>query len=231
MRPRGAYPTSRARLAAAKPHRVVGVAPAQFIRLPSVLSAWGNFYFGDCVTAEEAFAKACYNPEIFIPQHKIVVWARKNYVLNGAGLIEVIDLMQTEGIDHDGKTYYDGPPFAVDWTNPAILQNAIWQGVVKLGVSGDPLENVVPNPPSNGWVATGLSGGPQDHCVALSGYGTFGYLANELGVALPANIPLSTPGYAMFTWDSVGMIDYPSLLAITGEAWIRNPTTIIKADS
>jgi len=38
----------------------------------------------------------------------------------------------------------------------------------------------------------------------------------------------SQQGYAMFTWDSIGIIDQPSMLAITHEAWLRNPTTIVK---
>ena len=36
------------------------------------------------------------------------------------------------------------------------------------------------------------------------------------------------PAYALFTWDSIGIIDVPSMLAITGEAWLRNPTTVVK---
>src|SRR5579862_8263455 len=100
-RPRGAYPTPRHKLAAATPHAITGPTPPQMLWKPSQLSMWGNADFGDCVTAEEAFTKACYQPEIFIPQHKIVKWARNHYVLNGAGLWEVLELMVTEGIDHD----------------------------------------------------------------------------------------------------------------------------------
>ena len=35
------------------------------------------------------------------------------------------------------------------------------------------------------------------------------------------------PGYALFTWDSIGIIDVPSMIAITSEAWFRQPTTVI----
>jgi hypothetical protein len=31
----------------------------------------------------------------------------------------------------------------------------------------------------------------------------------------------------MFTWDSVGIVDQPSLIAVTQEAWLRSPTTVI----
>jgi hypothetical protein len=34
--------------------------------------------------------------------------------------------------------------------------------------------------------------------------------------------------YAMFTWNSIGIIDQQSMLNMTHEAWIRNPVTIIK---
>jgi hypothetical protein len=37
----------------------------------------------------------------------------------------------------------------------------------------------------------------------------------------------SKPGYAMFTWGSIGIIDVPSMVAITHEAWLRTPTTIV----
>jgi hypothetical protein len=33
--------------------------PTNFIILPQKISFWGNYSDGDCVTAEEAFAKAC----------------------------------------------------------------------------------------------------------------------------------------------------------------------------
>jgi hypothetical protein len=32
----------------------------------------------------------------------------------------------------------------------------------------------------------------------------------------------------MFTWGSIGIVDRQSLINITGEAWVRNPTTIGK---
>ena len=189
---------------------------------------WGNEQFGDCVTAEEAFAKACADPEIFIPAHKIIEWARNNYVLNGAGLSEVLDLMETKGIGHDDHTYLDGPHKSVDWSNAAILQNAIAWGPVKFGVAADLLENAAwQKDPYNGWLATGFSeaaAGPQDHCVSICGYGPRAWLAEQFG----ASTGDKTVMYAIFTWNSIGIIDWPSLQAIAGEAWLRSPTTIIK---
>ena len=45
---------------------------------------------------------------------------------------------------------------------------------------------------------------------------------------MPANVDGTKLGYAMFTWDSIGIIDQPSMVAKTEEAWLRTPTTVIK---
>jgi hypothetical protein len=41
----------------------------------------------------------------------------------------------------------------------------------------------------------------------------------------------SSLAIGLFTWNSIGIIDVPSMLAITQEAWLRNPTTVINQDS
>lgn len=33
----------------------------------------------------------------------------------------------------------------------------------------------------------------------------------------------------MFTWNSIGIADVPSMLAVTQEAWLRQPTTVAKS--
>jgi hypothetical protein len=229
-RPRGAFPSPRHRLAGARPHVAVTPHPAQWLWTAVQLSMWLNDVDGDCVTAEEAFAKGCGPSGIFIPDAIVKAWATRNNVLNGADLITVLDLMQTAGFSQDGKVYDDGPPLSVDWTNADILQNAIYQGPVKIGVAADQLENVVPDPPTSGWIATGFTQDQnEDHCVSLCGYGTIGWLASQLGVTvLPGTLDQNAPAYALFTWDTIGIIDVPSLLAITGEAWLRVPTTVVK---
>ena len=55
---------------------------------------WGNDVHGDCVTAEEAFAKACNSPEIFISEADVIAWATRHGVLEGANLTEVMTWMQ-----------------------------------------------------------------------------------------------------------------------------------------
>jgi hypothetical protein len=44
---------------------------------------------------------------------------------------------------------------------------------------------------------------------------------------VPTGIDGRQPGYALFTWDSIGIIDVPSMIAITSEAWFRQPTTMV----
>lgn len=226
MRPRGAIPSPRHILSAAEPHRIVGVTPPQLFRNPARLSFWWNNLKGDCCTAEEAFAKACNQPEIFITDATVLAWATKNNVLNGAFLAQVLYLMQNAGFPQDGVLYNDGPYTSVDWTNPSVLQNAIAQGPVKIGVAADQLDTAVPDPPVNGWIATGFTpDSNEDHCPSLAGYGSISWLAEQFGVSVPSGIDGAAPAYEMFTWNSLGIIDVPSLLAITGEAWLRSPTT------
>ena len=95
---RGAIPANRHALAAAAPYSAERVeAPPTYIVIPRQLSFWGNYNYGDCVTAEEAFAKACSNPEIFISEDDAIAWATRHGVLNGAYLTTVMTWMETDG--------------------------------------------------------------------------------------------------------------------------------------
>ncbi|EHQ25200.1 RICIN domain-containing protein [Mucilaginibacter paludis] len=224
---RGAIPSPRYKLAAAKPHEIIGSTPPNFLYNPANISFWGNDQYGDCVTAEEAFAKACYNPEIFISDQVAINWASANGFLNGAYLSSVLEKMVHNGFIENYFQYNDGVSSSVDWTNANILQNAIAQGPVKIGVAADQLNNVV-TPGRNGWFAANFNQDHnEDHCVSLCGYGTISWLATQFGVSVPPQINGNDPGYAMFTWNSIGIIDVPSMIAITAEAWLRNPTTNI----
>ena len=233
---RGAIASPRSALAAATPHVVVVGAPPNFITVPRPISMWGNYYHGDCVTAEEAFAKACNTPEIFIPENDVISWATKHGVLEGAVIIQVLQWMQNDGFQEGSLIYDDGPYLSVNWTNSGILQSAISSGPVKIGVGGDQL-NAVWNAAGgtaaggrSGWFAVGFQAeNSEDHCVSLCGYGTISWLAQQLHVQVPAGIDGTKTGYALFTWDSIGIIDEPSLLAITYEAWLRKPTTVTKS--
>ena len=88
-------------------------------------------------------------------------------------------------------------------------------------------------PGASGWAIHGLSSGqPENHCASLFGYGPLAALVglferHGVDVDVPQGMPAG-PCYAMFTWGCVGIIDRQSLVNITGEAWVRNPTTIVK---
>jgi hypothetical protein len=227
---RGAIPSPRHALAAATPHLVTAAAPPNFIIVPSKLSSWGNFNHGDCVTAEEAFAKACNQPEVFIADAEAIRWATVHGVLEGAYLNQVLEWMQNDGFNQDYNTYDDGRFYSVNWTDPTLLQSAISQGPVKIGVAANQLETAWRSTGgATGWFGTGfVADSAEDHCVSLCGYGTFTWLSQHLHVQIPAGTDATKQGYALFTWGSIGIIDHPSMIAITHEAWFRQPTTIIK---
>lgn len=225
---RGARPSPRHCLAAATPHRTTA-APACFLRVPTQLSMWLNDVHGDCVTAEEAFAKACCG--ILISDAEVLAWATAHDVLEGADLASVLTLMQADGFAQDQNGYDDGPYLSVDWTDVGALASAIFSGPVKIGVAADQLQNVPDVGEKNGWIANDFtSDSNYDHCVGLSGYGTIAWLAAQLGVPVPAGVDVTARAYALFTWGTIGIITRDSLLAICGEAWLRSPTTRIVGD-
>jgi len=225
---RGASPSPRVALAAATPFALRVGAPPQFLTAPQQLSFWGNYTDGDCVTAEEAFTKACHNPEIFITEDVAVGWARDHGVLNGAVISDVLTWMQDDGFQQDEHRYNDGQHYAVNWTHRATLISAISNGPVKIGVAADQLEDAWQPVRASGWVATGFKqDDDEDHCVSLCGYGSIAWLLQQLGGHVPAGVDGNAFAYALFTWNSIGVIDEPSMRAITHEAWLRTPSTIV----
>jgi len=242
--PRGAIPSPRNELAAAMPHvpdpRIA--LPPSFLMWPVQMSSWNNYTYGDCVSAEEAFAKATATPQTFIPEATVVGWASAHGYLNGAYLTSVMTTMQTDGFPLNNKKYDDGPYGSVNWTNAAILQSAIYShGPVKIGVAAEYFQSAAPG--QHGVVTPGTSGwgiynyppttaAQEDHCVSLCGYGTLSALValfkqRKVTVKAPKGMPAGLC-YAMFTWNSIGIIDQQSMLHMTHEAWIRSPVTIIK---
>lgn len=243
---RGLNPTPRHRLVAATPYRPtvahLNAVPATFLTLPSVMSVLGNDRYGDCVSAEEGASKMAYSiwgqagkaPAITITDQTVIDWATRHGVRNGADLEPVIEWMQQTGMTAtDGHTYCDGSPSAVDYTDDAALRAAIVQGPVKIGVAANQLEHAVNSTNGKtGWVlAGGYHDGNEDHCVGLWGFGAIGDLESAVRaagfpVAVPFGVNPSTPAYALYTWATVGILDRQSLLNITGEAWLRTPTTV-----
>ena len=230
MRPRGAIPSPRHRLASARPFEAAVPPPDEFINLPSQVNAWGNTQFGDCVTAEEFASKAVASvqggwPELYWPEQAAIDWARAHGVLNGAVITDVLDMMVQDGIvGPDGTTYHDGPHLAVDWTNLDTLKAAIYQGPIKIGVDATPYEHAVGG--SNGWIILGdVYRSNYDHCVSICGYGQLGTLCQHFGVPVPAGTDPTTVCLVVFTWGTFGVVDHPSLLNNCSEAWLRTPTT------
>jgi hypothetical protein len=229
--PSGEFPTPNHELAAAIPYSATGAAPESFLAWPIEISFWGNDRVNNSSWAEEAFAKACAEPKIFIPNSLVLFTAWE------CGSSNFAAFLQTQGFRMDGKAYLDGPFKSVDWTNAAALNGAIANaGPVKIGVAASNLssgDQGQVTPGTNGWAICGLPAGqPEDHCASLCGYGTLAALVDlfeQRGVKV--NVPSGMPSgvcYAMFTWGSIGIVDRQSLMNITSEAWVRNPTTIVK---
>ncbi|MBB5470968.1 hypothetical protein OKW30_001875 [Paraburkholderia sp. Clong3] len=237
--PRGALPSPRHELAAAMPHVPDSkiLVPPSFLMWPVQMSSWNNYVYGDCVSAEEAFAKATAVSGTFIPEATVVNWAEGHGYLNGATLTAVMTTMQTNGFELNGKTYDDGPYNSVNWNNAAILQSAIYShGPVKIGVGAEDFQTNADGkvtPGTSGWTMYNYpKHQPEDHCVSLCGYGTLAELVglfrqHNVTVQAPTGMPVGL-SYAMFTWNSIGIVDHQSMLNMTYEAWIRKPVTIIK---
>lgn len=168
---------------------------------------------------------------MFIPPDVVLSTARE------CGLSNLAAFIQTHGFQMDRKAYLDGTFNSVDWTNAAALRAAIADvGPVKIGVASanlasGPQGQVTPG--TSGWAIYGLPAGqPENHCASLCGYGPLAALVDLFGrhgvnVNLPRGMPMGLC-YAMFTWGSIGIVDQQSLMNITSEAWVRNPTTIVK---
>ena len=189
--PRGAIPSPRHELAAAMPHipdPKISVPPS-FLMWPVQMSSWNNYIYGDCVSAEEAFAKATAAPQTFIPEATVVAWATAHGYLNGAYLTAVMTTMQTQGFPLNKKTYDDGPYNSVNWTNAAILQSAIYShGPVKIGVAAEYFQSAAPGQMVSSrrgqavgrCTTTRHEAQQEDHCVSLCGYGTLAQLVSSI---------------------------------------------------
>jgi hypothetical protein len=164
----------------------------------------------------------------------VVDWASAHGYLNGAYLTSVMTTMQTDGFPLNNKKYDDGPYLAVNWHNSTILKSAIYShGPVKIGVGAEDFQTHTQGkvtPGTSGWAMYNYpKNQTEDHCVSLCGYGTLAELIalfkhHQVAVHAPTGMPTGLC-YAMFTWNSIGIIDEQSMLNMTYEAWIRNPVT------
>jgi hypothetical protein len=234
--PSGEFPSPNYELASAQPYRAGGAAPESFLAWPIEIGFWGNATASNSSWAEEAFAKACAEPRVFIPADVVLLTAQ------ACGSSNFARFMQTHGFQIDRIAHLDGPFNKVDWTNTAVLNDAIANvGAVKIGVASasltaSPHGRVTHNqvtPGTSGWAIYDLPAGqPGNHCASLCGYGRLAALASLFErYGIMVNAPSGMPAglcYAMFTQGSIGIVDHQSLMNVTGEAWVRNPTTIIK---
>ena len=234
--PRGARPTSRAELCGATPfEQFVSTIPASYFRFPLSLNMLGNDQYGDCVTAEEGFNQQCAG--INISYDTAVAWATANGDLNGANLQPVIEQMQSSGFSQDGNLYGDGAAQSVNYSDAPTMQAAIYQacsqgGSLKMGVAADQLPSGAGN--ANGWFLTGASpDNNEDHCMGVCGYGTAQEFVDAMNAAfglsltVPSGVDPTTAGYAVYTWATIGFADVSSWVNISGEAWIRSPSTVL----
>jgi hypothetical protein len=229
--PSGPFPRPNHELVAATPYRAHDGAPASFLAWPIEISSWATGDAGDSLWAEEAFAKACAEPQVFVADDVVRRAARQ------CGSSNFAAFMYTHGFQMERRSYLSGPFHSVDWTSSAVLHGAIaTSGPVKIGVASADLGSSHPGrvtPGTSGWAVFGLSAGqPEDHCAGLCGYGTLGALVDlferhGVQVQVPSGMPTG-PCYAMFTSGSIGIIDRQSLMNITSEAWVRTPTTIVR---
>src|SRR5437868_5081539 len=75
--PSGDFPTPNHELAAAQPYRASGTAPESFLVWPIGIGSPGNEELSNSMWAEEAFAKACVEPRIFIPNDVVLFTSRE----------------------------------------------------------------------------------------------------------------------------------------------------------
>lgn len=232
---RGLKRTPKHILAAAHKFQPKAWGPSSYWRFPKKLSTWGNNQYGDCVSAESAFCKACSG--IFIPESEVIRWARQNGVLDGADLQQVIDLQRADGFHGDGNVYGNGPGSTVNYADAPTFKAAIYKagldkGCISIGISADMLPSGAGN--DMGWFKSGpTNDNSEDHCVSICGYGTAAEFcvaikgAYGVDVTPPATISATTQGYALYTWNTIGFVETSSCVGMMGEAWIRNPSTII----
>ncbi len=227
--PRGLKRSPAHRILAA-PKFQATAAPAAFATVPPKLMMWGNDTYGDCVSAEEAFALAawtyrCTGTEVVPTNAEVVAFATKYGYRDGATLTDVMDTMQTHGMVVGGKTYKTGPYSTVDYTSSVTLQSAIFSGPVNIAIDADALPPGAGN--QQGWYR--ISGGNYpntDHCVSLPGYGSASFLYSSLGVPLPAGLTADTQGYLLYTWSTIGFVTQTWINSTCQEAYVRVPTTV-----
>lgn len=204
--PKGAFPSPNEDLADAQRYRAGGSIPDSFIAWPTTIGFWGADTGGNSIWAEEAFAKACVEPKTFIPPEVVLSASRE------CGSSNFARFMQTRGFQMDRRAYLDGPFSLIDWTNATDLNGAIANiGPVKIGVasgglSSGPHSGVTPG--TSGWALYGLSQSqPGDQCASLFGYASLAAMVTlfrQHGVDV--NLPSGMPAGLSYAMFAGGSI-------------------------
>lgn len=247
-RPTGGVPSPRHHLVRAERHKAIDVPPSHYAVISRHLATWGNDVYGVCTSSEEAFAKAdsptgltsetdvgtAGKLPIFVRDEEVIEWALERSFAAGASCSAVLTAMADDGFSRGQYQYLDGLHQTVDWTRLGDLQHAIWRhGPLKLGVDSRPLDGVLKK---GEWFLLDL--GPQwflldqkphkmnlDHTVSLCGYGSLKECAEYLGIQPPPASDSTAQCFLLFTWGIILVVDHPSLIRITGEAWVRTPVS------
>lgn len=189
------------------------------------LQMWGNNQYGDCVSAQEAFAKACCG--IQISDQDLIAWAGKHDLLNGANLPDVMDLLKQDPIVVNGHRYGDGGYQSVDFTDESAVCSALATNKAPLNIAID--HSALPQGAGNqmGWYSLNLNSRytSYDHCVGISGYGPASFMFPLYGAQVPAGVDPNKIVFGLFTWETIGLIDVSWLRAACSEMYVRNPTT------
>ncbi len=231
--PSGTFPSQNYELAEAKSYKAIQDYPDPFLMdIGDVdLDFWKPGDLNNSFWIEESFAKFCAKPHIQLPKELVLE------TIDKCGTMNVSEFLQTEGFQLNGKKYLNGTFQSINWTEPNLLKSAIYQyGPIKIGVaSNDFLSNSkgMVTPAVNGWAMYNYpSGLKADDWASICGYGQLNKLINQFATkGIAVNIPEGMPEglcYAIFVYNSVGIIDEQSLVNMTNEAWVRTPVTIIK---
>ncbi len=189
---------------------------------------YGNDQYGVCTTAEEGNYKKCIGPatdapEVKIPTQNLISWARNHGFLNGADLDEVLNAMERDGLpDAAGVVHRNGNHGTIDWTDKTEFQWAVqyFKGI-KIAVGAAQLLRVVGD--GNGWLLDrAYEDQSANHCVGIYGYGTVEFLSKICGLSSPpGNVDPKAFAVLLYTWETIGIVTWPSFLALTSEAWVR----------
>ena len=189
------------------------------------LQMWGNNQYGDCVSAQEAFAKACCGVQL--TDDELIAWAGQHNLLNGANLTDVMDLLKSSPFSVGSHNYGDGPYQSVDFTNEDAVVAAIAQNKAPLNIAID--HTALSSDAGNqmAWSSVNVQGKytNYDHCVAIAGYGPAKILYPLYGGQVPAGMDPEKRVFPLFTWSTIGLVDLSFFQAATSEMYVRNPTT------